>query len=189
MRNRIAERREQLKLNKTEAAQRVGTSKQHYGRLESGVTGLDTDWLEKLGKAFECRPIDLVPELGTAEATSVPLMGYVGAGEKVFNYDDGEFERIEPLPLEASVLRVRGDSMWPAYREGDLLFYVPTDTFDPQRCLYRDCIVQTLDGPTYVKRVIPGPEPMLYTLTSYRAPEIIGVKIRWAAPVLWIKRA
>ncbi|MBN1960825.1 MAG: helix-turn-helix domain-containing protein [Deltaproteobacteria bacterium] len=189
MRNRIAERREQLRLNKTEAAQRVGTSKQHYGRLEAGITGLDAEWLIKLGKAFECRPLDLVPELGDIEAMSVPLVGYVGAGEKVLNFDDGELERIEPPPLEASVLRVRGDSMWPVYREGDLLFFIPTDTFDPQACLYRDCILQLVDGLTYVKRIIPGPDPTLFTLTSYRGPEIIGVQIRWASPVLWIKRA
>jgi len=188
MRNRIGERREQLKLSKTEVARRVGTSKQHYGRLESGETGLDPEWLKALAKALECRPIDLVPDLGEA-SIAVPLLGYVGAGEKVFNYDDGELERVEPPPAQSFAVRVRGDSMWPAYREGDLLFYLPSDTFDPQKCLYRDCIVQVLEGPTYVKRIIPGPEPGTYTLTSYRAPEIIGVKIQWASPVLWIKRA
>ena len=188
MRNRITERREQLKLNKTEAAIRVGTSKQHYGRLEAGITGLDLHWLKRLGKAFECRPIDLAPELGAASAIAVPVFGYVGSGEKIYPYEESELDRVEPQPIESSVVKVRGDSMWPVYLDGDLLFFTPTDKFDPQQCLYRDCIVQVVDGLTYIKRVLPGPAPDTYILTSYRASEIIGVKIRWAAPITWVKR-
>ncbi len=189
MRNRIAERRQLLKLTKTAAAELVGTSKQHYGRLESGQTGLDPEWMIRIAKALQCRPIDLMPELADAVA-GVPLVGHVGAGEKIFNYDDGDLESLEPPPgvLNAVAVKVRGESMWPVYREGDYLFYVPTDNFDSQKCLYRDCVVQVLDGPTYIKRIIPGPGQDLYTLVSYRASEIVGVKIRWAAPVLWIRR-
>lgn len=190
MRNRMAERREGLGLTKTEAARRIGTSKQHYGRLESGETSLDPYWLKKIAKALKCRPVDLMPELGEGAPTST-LIGYVGAGEKVFNFDDNELEQIEAPPGtgETHVVRVRGDSMWPAYREGDLLFFAPTDTMDPDRCLYRDCIVQVLGGPTYVKRIIPGPKPDTFTLASYRAPEILGARIHWASPVLWVKRS
>ncbi len=189
MPNRIAQRRQQLGLTKTEVARRIGTSKQHYGRLESGETSLDPAWLRKLAKALTCRPVDLVPELARGGLT-VPLVGYVGAGEQVFNFDDGNLEQIDPPPgaERACVVRVRGDSMWPAYREGDLIFYEP-ENFVAERCLYRDCVVQVLDGPTYIKRLLPGPEPGTYTLSSYRAPEILGVTVRWAAPVIWVKRA
>ncbi len=190
MRNRITERREELGLTKTEVARRIGTSKQHYGRLESGETSLDAEWLRKLAAALQCRPVDLVPELGRA-GISVPLVGHVGAGEKVHNYDDrGDLEQVDPPPgaERCVVVRVRGDSMWPAFREGDLLFFEPTSSFDPQRCLFRDCVVQVVDGPTYVKRVLPGPRPGSFTLASYRSPEIPDVAIQWASPVLWIKR-
>jgi transcriptional regulator with XRE-family HTH domain len=190
MRNRLAERREQLGLTKTDAAKRVGTSKQHYGRLESGETSLDPYWLKKIAKAFKCRPVDILPELGDGAPTA-PLVGYVGAGEKVFNFDDGAFEQVEAPPGtgDVHVVRVRGDSMWPAYREGDLLFFAPADAMDTDKCLYRDCVVQVLGGPTYVKRIIPGPDPDTFTLASYRAPEILGVRVQWASPVLWVKRA
>ena len=190
MRNRIAERRQELGLTKTEVARRIGTSKQHFGRLESGETSLDPAWLRKLARALACRPIDLLPELGQV-GVSVPLVGYVGAGEQVHNFDDrGDLEQLEPPPggERCAVVRVRGDSMWPAYREGDLLFFEPRDTFDPQHCLFRDCVVQLVDGPTYIKRILPGPQPGRYTLASYRSPEIPSVSIHWAAPVLWIKR-
>jgi phage repressor protein C with HTH and peptisase S24 domain len=191
MRNRIAERRRQLGLTKAEVARRLGTSKQHYGRLESGETGLDAEWLRRLAKALTCRPVDLLPELGQS-GLNVPLVGYVGAGEKIFNYDDrGALEELEAPPGTAHTVavRVRGDSMWPAYREGDILFYEPTTDFDPDRCLYRDCVVQLKDGTTFVKRILPGPEAGTFTLASYRSPEMVGVALAWASPVLWIKRA
>jgi phage repressor protein C with HTH and peptisase S24 domain len=189
MRHRIAERRAELGLTKTQVAKLVGTSKQHYGRLESGETGLDLHWLKKIAKALQCRPVDLQPELAQG-AGAAHLVGYVGAGEKVFNFDDGDLEEVEAPPgvAEAHVVRVKGDSMWPAYREGDFLYFTPTDAFDEQACLYRDCVVQVVDGPAYVKRILPGPGRGTYTLASYRASEITDVRIRWAAPILWVKR-
>jgi transcriptional regulator with XRE-family HTH domain len=189
MRHRIAERREALGLTKTQAAKLIGTSKQHYGRLESGETGLDLHWLKKIAKALQCSPIDLQPDLAQGGGTA-PLTGYVGAGEKVFNFDDGYLEDVEAPPgaEEMHVVRVKGDSMWPAYREGDYLFFTPTDSFNEQACLYRDCVVQVVDGPTYVKRILPGPTRGEYTLASYRASEITDVRIRWASPILWVKR-
>lgn len=190
MPNRLAERREELGLTKTDAARLLKTSKQHYGRLESGETSLDQAWLARLAKVFKCRPVDLLPELGAGPPTA-PLVGFVGAGEQVINFDDGVFDQVESPPGTSNVhvVCVRGDSMWPAYREGDLLFFEPTDTMDPGKCLYRDCIVQVLGGPTYVKRIIPGSDADTFTLTSYRAPELLGVKVQWASPVLWVKRS
>ena len=189
MRDRIAERREALGLTKTQVAKLVGTSKQHYGRLESGETGLDLHWLRKIAKALQCSPIDLEPDLAQVVSTA-PLIGYVGAGEKVFNFDDGSLEEVEAPPgsLELHVVRVKGDSMWPAYREGDHLFFAPADNVDEQACLYRDCVVQVADGPAYVKRLIPGPNRGTFTLASYRASEMTDVRVRWASPILWVKR-
>ena len=189
MRNRLAERREQLGLTKTETAKRVGTSKQHYGRLESGETSLDPFWLKKLAIALKCRPVDLLPELGEGAATA-SLVGYVGAGEIVFGLDDGASEQLDAPPGigETHVVRVRGDVMWPSYTAGDLLFFSPSDVMDRAKCLYRDCVVQVLDGATYVKRIIPGSEPNLFILASSRAPEIMGVQVQWASSVLWVKR-
>ncbi|MEZ0314299.1 MAG: helix-turn-helix domain-containing protein [Myxococcota bacterium] len=190
MRNRIAEHRLELGLTKTEVARRIGTSKQHYGRLESGETGLDAPWLKKLAKALRCRPVDLIPELGDG-ALSAALVGDVGAGERVLTFAQSAIEQVESPPGSGEVhaLRVRGDAMWPAYRGGDLLYFVPADGFDAKSCLLHECIVEVLDGPTYVKRVLPGSGESTYILTSYRAAELFDVRIRWASPVLWVKRA
>ena len=190
MRNRIAEHRLALGLTKTEIARRVGTSKQHYGRLESGETGLDPPWLKKLAKALLCRPVDLLPELGEGALTAT-LVGDVGAGEKVLPFAHSAIEEVEAPPgiSDARALRVRGDAMWPAYRGGDLLFFVPTKGFDSASCLLHECIVQVVDGPMYVKRVLPGSAQSTYILASYRAAELLDVRIRWASPVLWVKRS
>lgn len=168
----------------------IRVSKQHYGRIENGKVRVDVDLARELSSLLGMKTHELFPQLDAPEIATVPLVGFVGAGEQVFGFDDRETGRIEAPPgaANAVVVTVRGSSMWPAYREGDLLFYQPTPSFDPAKCLGRDCVVQVIDGPTYVKRVLAGATPGVFTLASYRAPEINDVRIAWGAPIQWVKR-
>ena len=59
---------------------------------------------------------------------------------------------------------------------------------DIQQCLNRDCVVKTDQGEGFVKKLISGPDPSSFTLISYNAPAIEGVRLLWAAPILWVKR-
>ncbi|ONG52211.1 hypothetical protein BKE38_14910 [Pseudoroseomonas deserti] len=132
-------------------------------------------------------PPAVLPALPPA---SVPVVGYIGAGEQVLPFDDAAMgaglEQADPPPgAEPGTVAVvvRGDSMFPAFWDGDILYYSREAGFDRDGCLYNECIVKLRDGPIYIKRVTPGGQPGLYTLQSYNAPPMADVAIDWAAPV------
>src|SRR5690606_22432946 len=45
---------------KAELARRIGTSRQHLGRLESGERDLDRGWADKISKVLNCPPEQLL---------------------------------------------------------------------------------------------------------------------------------
>jgi phage repressor protein C with HTH and peptisase S24 domain len=124
----------------------------------------------------------------------VPIVGYVGAGEVVHTFPENE-------PLEwtsppgrpgapsANAVRVRGDSMWPAYKPGDLLLYFPADMVAPD-ALGEDCVIRLKTGETYVKTLKRGTAPGRYRLVSCRSsvPDIDDVEVEWAAKIRWVER-
>lgn len=180
MANRIQERIDELGLTRKEVARRLQTTEATVSRLINERAGLTLLWLRKFSSALECTVGRLVDEEG-----AVPVVGYVGAGEEVHNFDDrGELDWIEPKSgdLLTHAVIVRGESMWPRYEEGTVLFYRPSDHVAPD-CIGRTCIVQLADGRTLVKKLRAGSAPGLYTLVSFRAPEMVDCEIAWAARV------
>lgn len=125
----------------------------------------------------------------------IPVFGYAGAREAVDiipSDDQGPIDEVQPLRAEDGfkAVVVRGVSMLPAYRDGDVLFFredhVPIDNL-----IGRDCIILTDDKDrAYVKRIIKGSKKGHYTLLSY-APGIDplpDVKVLKAWPIEWIRR-
>lgn len=194
VRNRLREIRDSKGLTLREVAERAKTSEQQLGRLEKGQRRLSDYWIARLAPALEVAPDEIWSD-SRDTIPSVPIVGYVGAGAQVYNFDDQtnlDYVEVMPGAEETYALAVRGDSMFPRYLPGDLIFYTPVDFVDEARVIGRECVVQIAgDGalsPTYVKRVQRGSKPGLYRLASYNAPDIEDVRIAWAAPVAWIKR-
>lgn len=168
---------------------------------ESGVRGflvgrsqtLTDKTYRKLAAAAEVSVTQLIGE--ELPRRQVPVVGYVGAGAQVFPVDDhtqGQgMDMIDaPVGAEANgvAVIVRGDSMFPAYWEGDVLFYHRDYDFARSACLYNECIVKVIDGPTLLKQIMPSSRPGLLTLNSYNAPPILDVAIEWAAPVEFVDK-
>ncbi|MGV2073315.1 S24 family peptidase, partial [Agrobacterium vitis] len=84
-------------------------------------------------------------------------------------------------------VEVSGESMYPAYEEGTILFY--SKTLPPADMVNRRAVVQLADGRIFVKTVRPGTTPTTWTLTSINAlyPDMIDQVVEWAAPIDWIK--
>lgn len=125
-------------------------------------------------------------------SVEIPLEGYVSAGEGFVPFDDGAFGAVEidfggqPIAVE-----VRGSSMQPVYRSGDRLIGDKREgATEIAQCVNRDCIVMTTQAVGYIKRLVRGSRPGLYTLRSHNADfsDIENVSVMWVAPITWVRR-
>lgn len=125
----------------------------------------------------------------------VRIVGAVSAGEGWAPIDDGDtFTELaiggggEPIGLE-----VRGDSMRPVYRPGDVLIGSKIVQQSFTRLIGLDCIVMTKRGERYVKFLAKGSVRHRFNLRSYNVgagyEDIENVELDWAAPIAWVKRA
>ena len=125
--------------------------------------------------------------------TLVPVSGYIGAGAVVYDIDgNGSSKTIgfEKAPRgfgAVEALRVRGDSMYPVYRDGDLVFIEnrPAE-FPLQR--NKEYVIELSDGRRLIKMVEPSPSGH-YNLIAYNAPVEYDVEIVNAQRVRYIRKA
>lgn len=127
----------------------------------------------------------------------IPIIGEVSAGEAWQPVDDlapGASLDMEDFSITGSDpigIRVRGDSMFPVYRGGDILIASRIHGANIQDALNRDCIVRTVTDEAYIKILRRGTGRGTFTLRSYNPAydDIVDVQLEWAAPVRWIKRS
>lgn len=125
-------------------------------------------------------------------APRVIVAGYIGAGGEVV-YDDLGYDEgvLRPPGITGSVvaLEVRGDSMLPKYKNGDIIYIQRNvDGLLPDY-IGEDCAVRLTTGETYIKQLMHGSEGERFTLLSLNAAPIENVEIEWATPVLFIMPA
>lgn len=132
-----------------------------------------------------------------SEPRLVPIVGYVSGGESFVPSGDieqaAEIEHVMlAIPAEDQIaVRVRGDSMRPVYRNGDVIIGSRRNRRNLAVIVGKDCIVKTADGEGYVKVVHRGTMPGRFTLRSYNPAytDIENVELEWAAPITHIVRA
>lgn len=150
-------------------------------------------WLS--GSEPEGHRRDAINELFTAlfetidsDGAEVELFGFVGAGQAVYQFEDGGGGYVEaPLERRAGTVavEVRGNSMLPLYEDGTLLYY--SRHLPPEDMVGRRVIAKLADERVLVKTLRRGSERGLWTLVSLNAPDIEDVAIQWVAPIDWIK--
>lgn len=129
-------RREALNLSQDALAEKVGyTSRSSIAKIENGDVDIPRSKIIAFADALNCSPMELMgwgdPESKTKmEETACrpyPVIGEVAAGfgSEAIEEETGDYEQI-PLewlrghnPDNFFVLRVKGDSMYPDFREGD----------------------------------------------------------------------
>lgn len=84
-------------------------------------------------------------------------------------------------------LRVRGASMAPAYKDGDLIFYDRQEKGDLNHLAGKDCVIRLADGRTFLKELRRSNGD--FWLHSHNADPILHPKIVWAAKVRWVEKA
>lgn len=178
--------RKAAKLSLEKLAKLAGTSRQQVQRLEKGERGLSREWAMRLAPHVRKTPEVLMFGQGKAHA-----VGYVGAGAEVYPVDDFQpgagLEEVEVppgVPLDAVLVIVRGDSMYPRYFDGEYLFYV-RDGLPVGDLLGRECVVHLIDGRTFVKVLRRGSTDRFFNLESWNSntPTMEDQAVEWAAPV------
>lgn len=190
--NRLTELRNAAGLSIDEVAERTGLSTSYVSRLERGERNLSVKNMQMFAQALGVAPSAL---LSAPPVRMIPVVGYVGAGAEVYPIDDhAKGDGIDDVecPWDALshhtvAVRVRGDSMLPAYFDGDLIFYEEHHT-DFTHLLGKECVVALEDGRRFVKQLRRTQAGQWY-LHSHNAEPIFGVKIEWAAKVRLIQRS
>lgn len=166
-----------------------------YKWLQGGVAQPRGEAMERIANALGVHEHWLRTGRGP-QVSSVPLVGFVSAGEEFLPIDDlAQGAGHDDVPLSIDVfdpiaIRVRGSSMSPVYRNGDDIFCSRVRGEDIQRALGRDCVILTKSGAGYIKQLRRERDGR-FVLRSYNPAfeDIEGVEIEWVAPVMYIRRA
>lgn len=124
----------------------------------------------------------------------VPIAGYIGAGGQVSFDEFAEQIRDESMMVPRApgisgpliALLVRGDSMLPKYRDGDIIYIQRQHDGVLASYIGEDCAVRLTNGETYVKQLAFGSEPGRFSLLSLNAADMVDVEVEWATPVVFI---
>lgn len=165
-----------------------------YQAHENGNRGVPSKKVRLYAGAFKVNPMWLLTGEGDQDIPKYAgIKGKIGAGAQILPGDNDSDLSRELLPPSAPTdsmigFHVMGDSMYPVYRDGDIVF-VGDQFVDIDQFVGRECAVQEHDGPCYLKTIERGSTEDRYNLISYNAPPIRDVRIDWARPVLFVKRA
>jgi repressor LexA len=169
---------------------RVGTNKRLVKDLLEKTNDVSMSTLTRLAGALD------VPLYELLAAPRVPIVGKIGAGGTVIFEDVGEdieADRtvIRPPGISGPLiaLLVEGSSMLPKYKDGDIIYIQRAHDGVLLDYLGEDCAVRLTTGETYIKQLIKGSSPGLFTLLSLNAPPIENVEVEWATPVVFIMPA
>lgn len=179
--------------NATDAARRYHWNENTYRSHENGVRDVSRKAAERYGKAFKVSSGWLLYGEGDGAAqsdgkrTTVPLVGYVGAGANahLFGEAQGPFDEV-PAPDDATddtvAVEIRGESLGSFFDEW-LVFYDDIKSPMQNSLLGKLCVVGLSDGRVLIKKIKRGERRGFYTLLSQFEPPIYDVQIDWAAKV------
>ena len=169
----------------TRLAEILGIPQSRVSEMRRGKRLLKSTELQSIADYID-EPVPDGVVTGSAALGTVPLVGFVGAGAQIFAIDDhakgGGLE--EGASSSTVAVRVRGDSMRPAYKNGDLLYYDAQSIGDLDHLIGSDCIAYLSDGRTLVKEIRKNSSG--YWLHSHNADPLIDIDIEWAAKVKWV---
>lgn len=191
---RVKAVRRQLGENQTVFGRRFGVDQSTVSKWEHSTQTPEPRTLDRLAALEEEALGDAHPPESGGESlfTLVPVSGEIGAGAKVYDVEGGggrniDFERAPRGFGAVEALRVRGDSMYPVYRDGDLVFIEDRPAEFPLR-RNTEYVIELTDGRRLLKMVEPAPNGH-YNLVSYNAPLEPDVEIANAQRVRYVRKA
>jgi phage repressor protein C with HTH and peptisase S24 domain len=137
------------------------------------------------------RRLRLVNHKQTLKMTTVPVVGYVGAGGTVdFREGQGPFGEADMPPKDGGptlvAVVVHGDSMSGTLEDGWTVYYDNRREPPDEGLHAKLCIVGLTDGRVLIKKLYPGRKRGHYDLHSVNAPPLLDQPVDWAARITWI---
>lgn len=180
---RIKLRRQELNITQDELAKRMGyKSRSAINKIESGIRDISQSKVEEFAKALETTPAYLMgwnddkfeqPTI-TEDTVQIPIIGEIAAGYGKLAIEEWSTEQVE-IPTsflngrernEYFFLIVKGDSMYPDYKDGDkvLILRQPTLDYSGQvgAIIYEDCAtlkrIEFVQGEDWLRMVPINPQ-------------------------------
>jgi transcriptional regulator with XRE-family HTH domain len=182
MRNNLKALRNKLGLSQEQAAERMGTTRNQYAKLEGGSRRLSDVWIARAAQAFGVDAGELV----SSRSNTVPLVGYVGAGSLTHFFGEGdgnlgEVEAPENATEKTVGVEIRGESLG-ILLDGWVAYYDEVREAPTPDMLGKLCVVGLYDGRVLIKKLEKGQLPKHYNLIS-QDPPIYDAEVVWAAVV------
>jgi phage repressor protein C with HTH and peptisase S24 domain len=185
MGNNLRKLRELQNWTHDEAAAAMKMSRGGYIKLERGERLLDENSIRTAAEAF-----GVTREVVLAEQTPIRIMGEIGAGGMI----EPEFEQVAadglytvdlpfPVPDGIDGFEVKGDSMRPAYRPGDIILVWREQRRPTSEYIGEECAVMTTDGHRALKEIQRGRTARTFNLVSHNAGLIEDVGIEWVGEI------
>lgn len=185
--NNLKAARKAKGLTQTEVAQAIGLTQNGYSYWENGKAKIDKDQILKLAALFEVSVDYLLgnTEVPVSSGVRIPVLGDVAAGIPIEAITDiVDYEEIDTALARTGEffgLRIKGASMEPRMREGDVVIVRQQDTADTG-----DTVVVLVNGDSATVKKIkygqdgitllptnPAYDPMFYT-----AAEVENLPVR-----------
>lgn len=186
------------------AAEALGIPAGTYRGHENGKRNFGKESARRYARFFHV-PYDwLVYGRGSPQSDleqdnqTVPVVGSVEAGNQVMFLRDNladidDLERVTPpaeVALDGRAVRVNGDQT--GFYHGDLVFFeeqVMGVALADSGLVGKECVVKTVPGQTWIRKLYRGSAPGLWNLISKGESPIMDAEVAWAARVQYVKRA
>lgn len=165
-----------------DAAAEFGMSKSGYVKIEDGDRKLNDRYIAKAAEVYGVSEADVV-----AERSTVPLVGYVGAGAEAHFYGNGDGDLDEAPAIENSskdtvAVEIRGDSLG-SFFDHWLVYYDDRRSPVTNDLVGHLCVVGLPDDRVLIKKIKRASTRGLYHLYGQFGDPILDVQIEWAARV------
>ena len=185
--NNLKAARKAKGLTQTEVANAIGLTQNGYSYWENGKAKIDREQIIKLAALFEVSVDYLLgnTETPTSNGMRIPVLGDVAAGIPIEAITDiVDYEEVDAAMARTGEffgLRIKGDSMEPRMREGDVVIVRKQDSAETG-----DTVLVLVNGDSAtVKKIKYGPDGITLLPTNpahdplfYSAAEVEQLPVR-----------
>jgi DNA-binding XRE family transcriptional regulator len=163
-----------------------------YAHHENGRRPITADVARLYGRLLKLPPGMLLFGDALPAHSPVPIVGIVSTSGKIEPASHRHSQpptTTLPDPYDLVGMLVQGDDLYPAYRDGDVVYHRPlsSDGYAIEALHGLECVVQRIDGSLLLRQVSVQSDGRV-TLLAYHAPPLIDQVLIAGSPVEIVQR-